>query len=159
MDVIRNTWQSKSSTSSEQHFINNVRHCRVGLLKWKKESFANISHRLQEKRECLAKLYCGIITDERREELRDIHHQIHRLLEAEETMWKQRTKNLWLVEGDRNTKYFHAQANNRRQRNMIKGLLDKDGQWTTEKQKIENLAVDYFQNIFSSDVPSSQSIN
>ncbi|KAL0463165.1 UNVERIFIED_CONTAM: hypothetical protein Slati_0204100 [Sesamum latifolium] len=41
-----------------------------------------------------------------------------------ETRWQQRAKAIWLKQGDRNTTFFHAIANERRQKKEIKRLKD-----------------------------------
>lgn len=33
-------------------------------------------------------------------------------LEREELLWRQRSKTLWLAEGDQNTKYFYSKPHN-----------------------------------------------
>jgi len=40
-------------------------------------------------------------------------------------MWKQRSCNAWLKEGDSNTKHVHCRANQRNHQNLILGLEDE----------------------------------
>ncbi|XP_030494912.1 uncharacterized protein LOC115710701 [Cannabis sativa] len=46
-----------------------------------------------------------------------------------EVFWRQRSKQLWLQEGDNNSKYFHAYATNRRHNDFIAKLKDDNGNW------------------------------
>ena len=39
----------------------------------------------------------------------------HKACRAEEDYWRQKSRSLWLKEGDRNTAYFHKQAEARKQ--------------------------------------------
>ena len=64
-----------------------------------------------------------------------------------------------MSEGDKNTKFFHAYCNQRRQTNLIKGLRDGNGVWHTNKSKMIAIVVDYFQSIFTSSNPGEASIN
>lgn len=62
--------------------------------------------------------------------------------------------NMWYISGDLNTKFYHSLTKQRRTRNRIVGLHDEDGQWITEKTDVEKVAVNYFNNLFSSTSPS-----
>lgn len=47
----------------------------------------------------------------------------------EKIYWRQRGKNQWAKEGDRNTQFSHAKASKRKQTNTIEGIFDTGGQW------------------------------
>ncbi|KAK5770539.1 hypothetical protein PVK06_046690 [Gossypium arboreum] len=98
--------------------------------KWNREVFGNI---LKKKRTILARL-SGIqksMENYRSRKLVDLERKLQvkmeRVLDNEEMLWKQKSHCNWLMLGDRNTKYFHSQANNRRRVNQINALKLEDG--------------------------------
>ena len=56
---------------------------------------------------------------------------------------------MWHSSGDRNTKVYHALTKQRMVRNRIVGLHDAVGNWITEDNGVEKIAVDYFEELFS----------
>lgn len=50
---------------------------------------------------------------------RELHVQLDLVLSQEEILWQQKSRCQWLVQGDRNTKYFHIKAIARRRRNRV----------------------------------------
>ncbi|XP_074342277.1 uncharacterized protein LOC141679769 [Apium graveolens] len=50
-------------------------------------------------------------------------------LEKQEVYWKQRAKQFWLQEGDRNTKFFHRNTSVRKKQNSVQKIKDEDGIW------------------------------
>jgi hypothetical protein len=76
--------------------------------------------------------------------------EMHNLLEQEELKWKQRAKENWLRNGDRNSKFFHACANQKHGRGRISEIKDKDGRPCGSKEEIKNASVSYFQELFTS---------
>ena len=67
--------------------------------------------------------------------------------------WRQKSRVLWLREGDRNSKYFHALVNKRRARNRITQLLDENGNVVEDEEGLVAIATSYFRQIFESSNP------
>lgn len=51
--------------------------------------------------------------------------------------------------GDKNTKFFHAKENSRRQRNLIDGILDEFNTWKEEPAEIQSEFLNYFSGLLS----------
>ena len=66
-----------------------------------------------------------------------------------EVLWKQKSRELWLKEGDRSTKFFHLSTIIRRRRNHIDAIKFEDGQWITSPNQIRKLFFNTFKNLFS----------
>jgi hypothetical protein len=66
--------------------------------------------------------------------------------------WRQRAKEAWLQFGDRNTKYFHACATQRKQRSQILKIKDLVGQWCHCQEDIEKAFVDFYTELFTAGV-------
>lgn len=75
-------------------------------------------------------------------------------LENEDEMWRQRSRINWLQSRDRNTRFFHEKASARFKKNYINGLLDADGRWQEEDDKIEGIAVYYYNSPFKLSNPT-----
>ena len=64
--------------------------------------------------------------------------------------WRQRAQTHWLKNGDRNTKFYHAFASERRRRNRIKKLVRDDGGTVEDEQGIHNLITNFYKDLFCS---------
>jgi hypothetical protein len=81
---------------------------------------------------------------------KELKKEIQILLEQQELKWKQRANEVWLQKGDRNIKFFHASASQRRQRNLIVGVQDAVGRECNTQAEIEEAFVSYYQSLFKS---------
>lgn len=69
------------------------------------------------------------------------------LCKAEETSWKQKSRERWVKKGDRNTEYFHIMASNGRRSNYIPEIL-VGGSKVTGNTEIRKAAKDYFAKLY-----------
>lgn len=83
------------------------------------------------------------------EEAKQIQQELEFLLDQEDTKWKHRAKANWLRHGDRNTKFYHACANQRRKLNQILKIEDEAGASWESPNEIQVAFVNYFSSIFS----------
>lgn len=78
-----------------------------------------------------------------------LRFKLDRLVEQLHIYWKQRAHPLWLTKGDRNTKYFHACASERRRRNFIK-VLREEGGVTVAGKRLKPFITNHYKSLFSS---------
>lgn len=76
--------------------------------------------------------------------------QIGLNLEAdqEELFQEQRARVNWLVNGDKNTTFFHDCASTWRSKTKILGLEDEQGHWVTNEEDLLAIASSYFTELF-----------
>lgn len=73
------------------------------------------------------------------------------MLQQEELLWFQKSRAKWMLDGDRNTKYYHLKAITRRNRNKILMLRNSEGAWVEEDVHIKAMVNSYYQALFVRD--------
>ena len=66
----------------------------------------------------------------------------------EEISWRQKSRETWLKEGDKNTGFFHKMANSNKMRNCLK-KIKVNGTWLLEDHDIQRGVVRAFQDLLS----------
>jgi hypothetical protein len=89
-------------------------------------------------------------SSENSEDIKVLKGEIEMLLEQEDLRWKQRAKQNWYKNGDRNTQYFHAWANQRRRSNKIQKVCDTAGREWQQQNDIPNVFLHHYQELFNS---------
>lgn len=88
-------------------------------------------------------------TEERKSEEQNLLQDLMKREQQEETLWKQKSRKLWLEEGDRNTSFFHKSTVQHRQHNRINCLKSSDGMILEEQSLIEQELIQYFSDLLS----------
>ncbi|XP_062005887.1 uncharacterized protein LOC133723071 [Rosa rugosa] len=158
VNIIKQEWAVPTTGNALQQLGSKTKALGDKLMTWHRTEYNKHHTEMGQIQEKLNDLMRQPHSPQLYEEQRQLHARFSQLLTIQETYWRQRSRALWLKEGDRNTAYFHRKASNRKSRNTIKGLLDEHGVWQTEPSEVQRLLMLYFQNIFSAEQVDEEAI-
>jgi hypothetical protein len=95
---------------------------------------------------------------EERTSREDRRGELHKVMDLDEISWRQKSRVLWLKEGDRNTKFFHRMANSHRRNNFI-GCLNIEGTVTSDPKEVEEGIVQYYKHLYCESTPWRPTLN
>ena len=78
--------------------------------------------------------------------IKELERKKQKILKQEEASWRLKSREIWLKEGDMNTKFFHKYANSRRERNSIWKISDGQGGFLFSQHDISKEAMRHFKN-------------
>nr|XP_023875744.1 uncharacterized protein LOC111988195 [Quercus suber] len=125
--IVEAAWIGGGPSNTPGDIAANLQLVASELSAWSKEVFGNIPKRIKEKREALHSLTELDCDGSHCDAINELRKELNELLDSEETLWHQRSKIFWYKEGDRNTKFFHTRASERRKKNAILGLWNDEG--------------------------------
>ncbi|XP_031116600.1 uncharacterized protein LOC116020256 [Ipomoea triloba] len=88
---------------------------------------------------------------------RKIRKELEEVLQQEEILWFQQSREDWIASGDRNTKLYHAATKNKKAKTWRHNFLDSDGNPMNDEHMIERAIQEYFSGIFTKDVEADTS--
>lgn len=156
-EVVQESWQEGLYKPDGFPITNCLKTCQDRLQHWNKTEYGHVGQKIQKLQKQLQVLEAWVPCVETDREIKEVRHALNVWLDAESTMWRQRSRNFWLTDGDRNTRFFHTKATNRKQRNMIHGICDSNGNWQEDEQHVENIIVGYFRDIIHTQGPADSS--
>lgn len=68
-----------------------------------------------------------------------IQIDLSKILHQEELLWYHRAKVNWIVDGDRNTKFYHTRVVQQRRGKIINMLKDNDNNWIEDGEEIKSM--------------------
>ncbi|KAH7842567.1 hypothetical protein Vadar_006777 [Vaccinium darrowii] len=149
-EIIRQAWQRRSTGSKWYQIHNKIKACRLGILRWRQHSHSANS-RYNKEVLCTKLQHLFECPEFDRDEYFRTESLFKKAVKDEEIYWRNRARSNWLKAGDKNTAFFHAQTIQRRQQNRLVGLEDRNGQWWEGDQAVKEIALEYFQTIFTSE--------
>ncbi|KAK4259900.1 hypothetical protein QN277_006188 [Acacia crassicarpa] len=77
--------------------------------------------------------------------------ELEDVLLQESLIWAQKARAQWTIYGDRNTRYFHARANQRKKAKRVDAIKDEEGAWVFDTGIIKGLATSFFSKLLTED--------
>lgn len=155
-DVVQSAWNESFQGSAVYFLMSEIHHTMFCLRKWNKNEFChvptkikNLTQQLQDtqielsKNSILTEVGCNLSMKEKALRL-----ELNEWLDREEVMWAQRAKQLWMINGDRNTKYFHSLVKKRKASSIISRIKDQYGNWIEAYEDLEKEADSFFSGIY-----------
>jgi hypothetical protein len=125
-DIILRAWNHEDAMTGRWVKVNQkLTNCQRGILEWRntergsQQKIYSLKQKLNEVQ--------GSVDTRAGEEAILIQRELNCLLDHQDMKWRQRTKVDWLRFGGRNTKFFHANATQRRKKNQIFKIQDERG--------------------------------
>ncbi|KAL5545701.1 hypothetical protein UlMin_005388 [Ulmus minor] len=152
-NLIKNHWRSITAANLDG-VANKLRLCATDLERWNVASFRRLKTQVRKAKTAFDRIDRNLSNQNWKEHLR-LERTLDALRYKEERYWKQKSKDLWLKCGDKNSKFFHQKASARKSKNTITGLIDQNGQWCEKEEGLAHIIESYFKSLFTSSSPSA----
>ncbi|KAJ9701497.1 hypothetical protein PVL29_006726 [Vitis rotundifolia] len=152
-ELLKGWWQGFSFSGSYSFILSEkLKALKVKLKNWNKEVFGKVGVNLrmaldkvsfwddQERQRAL--------NEQELEARKEAREDYKKWALMEEISWRQKSRETWLKEGDKNTGFFHKMANSNCRRNCLK-KIKVNGVWLSNDQEIQRGVVRAYQDLLS----------
>ncbi|GLU18275.1 hypothetical protein SLE2022_345820 [Rubroshorea leprosula] len=154
-ETVLSSWSSITSEGNWSCLLQKISLSSMRLQSWNYSHFGHVQNQLKHCMEHLESLKNMPSSETIQIEEQKVLAETEEWLEREEIMWRQRSCEIWLQEGDRNTRFFHRKASRRRDKNRVEKLMDAEGEWKHEFTELQGIATSYFSSLFSTTFPTN----
>lgn len=128
----------------------------AALSAWSKSKIGNFKYKIAELEQKLQTLSERVdwelnLDIPEQESITETRQELEFYYDCEMSYWNQRARISWHLEGERNTKYFHSMATNRKNKNLVTSIKNENGEWTSDFEEITGLAFQHFSGILQAD--------
>ncbi|KAL5573012.1 hypothetical protein UlMin_022609 [Ulmus minor] len=111
--------------------VNGLQRCAKETDAWGFQKYGRVRKQIADLRHSIEAKRTDRDYGPRMLEISHMEENLECLLDKEEIYWKQRSRTDWLTHGDRNSKFFHRKASERKKKNFVEGLRNMEGEWCT----------------------------
>ena len=150
---VQTAWEEEHRGGPGTLLVKKMHKVGIRLSRWSKQKFGKLREEIQELENRLLQVQNLAPTQTYLEEEAQIQIEIQEKWRQTESMSRQRSRELWLHHGDRNSKFFHTATIIRRKRNFIWAIKQENGNWIRSRKEIGNYLNQNFTNLFRTSNP------
>ena len=118
-EVVENAWHARVDSPQSLKLAEKLDATKRDPKRWNESCFGNSRERIKELEQKIAQIQSLEATKENLELEASLNLELDEWLAREDLKWKQKSREIWIREGDRNTRFFHLSTLIRRRRNCI----------------------------------------
>eukprot|EP00253_Pinus_taeda_P013489 PITA_13489 len=154
-DVVRQAWVQHVEGSPNYIWETKLKRVRQALKNWARNNYQEHEKNKKKIKQDLEEVQqrtevLGLSQQAKEQETR-LYSQLSQTIRDEETKWRQKSRQLWLQEGDKNTSYFDKQATVRKARNTVSTIMDNEGNCFNTQASIKEATTKHFNNLLTED--------
>lgn len=141
--IVEETWYRYQNCTLQDK----LKECAILLTEWGNEITGSFRNRINQCKNIM-KINKGRRDRHSVNIFQQASQRLNEVYVQMEVFWKQRSKQLWLSEGDMDNKFFYAAARKRQKTNQISSLLNDDGVSIGWDSGLKEVMVQYFTTLF-----------
>ena len=152
--VISEAWKKEFIGNECFQLCKKQLHTTTTLRKWNREVFGHCQSRISEISKQIELIQCEILSVENCSKEAKLQSELNCLLSRNELIWRQKSRETGLKDGDRNSRFFHISAVLRCRNNFIDAIRGEDGTWIVNLSEVRDFVVGNFKHLFTKEVTS-----
>ncbi|XP_065629740.1 uncharacterized protein LOC136067578 [Quercus suber] len=151
--VVEGAWQTWVEGSHGFKLAKKLSMTCRDLLWWNKEKFGNTKEKIKYLQNKISLIQQAVPSRENLNAEASLNLELDDWLAREDLRLRQISRELWVKEGDCNSRFFHLSTIIRRCRNCILKIKLDDGSWIRDREDIQSYFLENFSTLYNSGYP------
>ncbi|CAL1376412.1 unnamed protein product [Linum trigynum] len=156
-DLVKEAWDTEVTGSPLGRVCKKLRVLKKLLRELNKEEYSDLRERVRMKEKELQNAQAVALVDPSSDSfalVKEKEVELRTIRTAEESFLKQKSRDIWLKEGDSNSSYFHRSLKIKNQRNTIRSLINEAGERVVDTKSMSEVALRFYQNLLGKADPT-----
>ena len=153
-EVVQKAWKEGKLTSTGSMLESCSEKSQTKLEAWNKMEFGHVGRKVAKMQKWLEWIELQPPSPTINQELKSTRVKLNCWLEKDDDIWRQRSRLNWFQSRNRNISFFHAKASAKHKKNFIEGIVDANEVWHEDDEKVEEVVVEYYKDLFTMSQPS-----